>query len=157
MFANHGALKKHHHLMEGINSRLDGMQAAILSAKLPFILDWTQQRIDNATLYFTNLKNSGVELPAVRENCRHTFHLFVIRSKHREALQKKLEEKGVATAVHYPTILPLLPAYAYFNHKVEDFPVAFQCQQEILSLPMYPELKEEEIAYIAEQIRTIKI
>ena len=156
MFANHGALKKHHHLMEGINSRLDGLQAAILTAKLPFILDWTQQRINNAKLYYTQLKNSGVELPPVRENCRHTYHLFVIRSKQREALQKVLEEKGVATAIHYPTILPLLPAYAYLNHKMEDFPVAFQYQQEILSLPMYPELKEEEIAYIAEKIQTIE-
>lgn len=152
MFANHGALKKHHHLMEGINSRLDGLQAAVLTAKLPFILDWTRQREENAALYTGYLKDSRLLLPVIRENGRHTFHLYVVRTKQREALQQYLGERGVATAIHYPTILPLLPAYAYLNHKAEDFPVAYQYQQEILSLPMYPELKEEEIAYVAKTI-----
>lgn len=152
MFANHGALKKHHHLIEGINSRLDGLQAAVLTAKLPLILDWTRKREENAALYTAYLKGSRLILPAIREKCRHTFHLFVVRTKQREALQQYLGEKGVATAIHYPTILPLLPAYDRLSLKAEDFPVAYHYQQEILSLPMFPELKKEEIAYVAKTI-----
>lgn len=156
MYANHGALKKHHHLMEGINSRLDGIQAAVLSAKLPYILQWTQQRIEHAKMYQSLLKDSSIRLPLVRENSLHTFHLFVIRVKEREALQKFIAEKGISTAIHYPHILPLLPAYNYLKHEAKEFPVAYQYQKEILSLPMYPELKEEEIFYIAKAIRSFE-
>lgn len=153
MYANHGALKKHQHRMEGINSRLDGLQAAILSAKLPHILDWTEKRIENSQLYNKYLADTSLLLPKVRENSKHTFHLYVVRSKRRDALKTYLQEKGIGTAIHYPTILPLLPAYAYLNEKPEDYPVAFAYQQEILSLPMFPELKEEQIKYIAEVVK----
>ncbi|AHM61770.1 putative PLP-dependent enzyme possibly involved in cell wall biogenesis [Flammeovirgaceae bacterium 311] len=153
LFANHGALKKHQHEIEGINSRLDGLQAAILSAKLPYIHKWTEQRIRNAALYSQLLEGSGLELPLVRAASKHTFHLYVVRSGQRDLLQKTLNEQGIATAIHYPTILPLLPAYNYLNHKPADFPVAYEYQQQILSLPMYPELTEEQIKYVAEVIR----
>jgi dTDP-4-amino-4,6-dideoxygalactose transaminase len=152
LFSNHGSLKKHQHEIEGINSRLDAMQAAILSAKLPHIHQWTEQRIKNAALYDQLLLNSGLGLPVVRPESRHTYHLYVVRSRQRDLLQQKLNEQGVSTAIHYPTILPLLPAYSYLSHKPADFPVAYQYQQEILSLPMYPELTEEQINYVAEVI-----
>jgi len=154
MFANHGALKKPDHRMEGINSRLDSIQAAILGAKLPYILQWTEQRIRNASLYNKHLKGiSQICLPAQRPGTRHTYHLYVIRTGRRDELMQFLRDKGIETTVHYPVALPNLPAYKYLGHSPGDFPVASQLQGEILSLPMYPELTEDQIVFVAEQIR----
>jgi dTDP-4-amino-4,6-dideoxygalactose transaminase len=156
MYANHGALVKHQHKMEGINSRMDGLQAAVLSAKLPHILKWTEQRIANAALYDKHLADiQQIIRPKVRPDSKHTFHLYVIRAEKRDALMAYLKEAGVETAIHYPTPLPSLPAYAYLNTKPSDFPVATQLQNEILSLPIYPELEEEKIKYVADTIRAL--
>jgi dTDP-4-amino-4,6-dideoxygalactose transaminase len=153
MYARHGALKKHHHQIEGINSRLDGLQAAILSAKLPYILDWTEKRITNAHLYDQYLKDiSAITLPAVRTHTKHTFHLYVIQAPNREALIKHLTAQGIETAVHYPVALPNLKAYAYLGHSPNDFPVATRLQSQILSLPMYAEMTEEMIRYVAASV-----
>lgn len=153
MFANHGALKKHEHQIEGINSRLDGLQAAILAAKVPFLPRWTSSREEKASLYRKHLSHiNGITLPEVRPGSRHSYHLFVIRSAHRDALMEHLRQAGIETAIHYPRILPNLPCYAYLGYKPEDFPIANACQSQILSLPMYPELTEEMIMYIAEAI-----
>jgi dTDP-4-amino-4,6-dideoxygalactose transaminase len=150
MYANHGALIKHQHQIEGINSRMDGLQAAILNAKLPYILNWTEKRIEKAALYRKHLDGIGqIQLPAIRPNTKHTYHLFVIKAQQRDALMQFLKTKEIETALHYPTALPNLPCYAYLNTKPEDFPVATALQNEILSLPVYPELTEELIAYIA--------
>ncbi|HEY9177367.1 MAG TPA: DegT/DnrJ/EryC1/StrS family aminotransferase [Flavipsychrobacter sp.] len=155
MYANHGALKKHQHEMEGINSRMDGLQAAVLSVKLPHILNWTAQRIANAALYNKYLQGiSDITLPAVRPESKHTFHLYMIRAHRRDELQSYLKEKGVETAIHYPTALPNLPAYRYLGVDSTDFPVATKLQDEILSLPMYPELNEAGIRYVADCIRS---
>jgi len=154
MFANHGALKKHQHQVEGINSRMDGLQAAILSAKLPHILQWTEQRIHNASLYQKHL--SGIPeiiLPKVRSNSKHTFHLYVIRAKERDGLIEYLKKNEIETAIHYPTPLPLLPAYSYLKKTSKDFPVSDKLKKEILSLPMYPELTEEKIIYVSNTIK----
>lgn len=154
MYANHGALIKHKHEMEGINSRLDGIQAAILSAKLPYILEWTEKRIENAKLYDQCL--AGIEeivTPKVRPESKHSFHLYVIKAQRRDELMTFLKEKGIETAIHYPTPLPTLPAYQYLGYTEKDFPVAVSLQNEILSLPMYPELSEEKIKYIAGVIK----
>ena len=154
MFANHGALLKHQHKIEGINSRLDGLQAAILSAKMPYLNEWTQSRISNADLYNTHLK--GIEeiiLPIVRPDCKHTFHLYVIRVKNREKLSHYLKANGIDTAVHYPLALPNQECYKSRN-LYGKFPVATELQDEILSLPMYPELTESQIEYIADKIRS---
>lgn len=154
MFACHGALVKHEHKIEGINSRLDGLQAAILNVKLKYIQEWTEKRIKNANLYTELLNNIGdIVTPKTRPNSKHVFHLYVIRTKNRDELQKFLKEKGVATGVHYPTPLPLLPAYKYLNHSKKDFPIASKYQHKILSLPMYPELNKKQIEYIAKNIK----
>jgi dTDP-4-amino-4,6-dideoxygalactose transaminase len=114
MFARHGALEKHKHLVEGINSRLDGIQAAILNVKLSYILNWTQKRIDIATKYLDILKNcKDVTLPIVRPDSKHTFHLFVIRHEKRDELIRYLKECGIETAIHYPNILPNLEPYKF--------------------------------------------
>lgn len=155
MYARHGALIKHQHQMEGINSRLDGMQAAILSAKLPYILEWTEQRIAKAALYDEMLSGIGeLERPAVRPGTKHTYHLYIIRAQRRDALAAFLKEQGIETAIHYPTALPNLPAYKYLGHQPTDFPVATSLQHDSLSLPIYPELTKEMIAYTADAIKT---
>lgn len=154
MYANHGALKKHAHQIEGINSRLDGLQAAILSAKLPHILKWTDKRIENAKIYESLLKDvDGITIPKIRPNTQHTFHLYIIRTEKREELKAYLKENGIETAIHYPTALPNLPAYSYLNTKPADFPIATKYQEEILSLPMYPELSHMQITYICDTIK----
>ncbi len=154
MYARHGALVKHQHQIEGINSRLDGLQAAILSAKLPHILQWTEQRIANAAYY--NQALSGIAeiiLPQVRPSSKHTYHLYVIRCKNRDNLAKFLKEKGIETAIHYPVPLPEMQAYQYLGYQPQDFPISHQYKTEILSLPMYPELTHEQMDYIAQQIQ----
>lgn len=154
MYANHGALKKHHHLIEGINSRLDGLQAAILSAKLPFILEWTTLRQQNAKLYDQYLADiNEIILPVVRAGSKHSFHLYVIQAQRRDELMAFLRGRGIETSIHYPTALPNLPAYSYLNNKPSDYPVATALQDSILSLPMYPELSKPSIEYVSDCIR----
>jgi dTDP-4-amino-4,6-dideoxygalactose transaminase len=154
MFANHGSVKKHIHEMEGINSRLDGMQAAILSAKLPHLNEWTNKRIHNANLYSQMLSNVGdIVTPATRDNSKHTFHLYVIRTKRRDALKEFLSSHEIETSIHYPIALPNLPAYKYLNVPPEDYARTNVFQDEILSLPMYAELTAEQISFAAEKIK----
>ena len=154
MFARHGALKKHYHQIEGINSRMDGIQAAVLNVKLPHVLNWTEQRIKNASLYDKYFKEiSEIILPSVRPNSKHTFHLYVIRAQKRDELMNYFKSEGVETAIHYPTALPNLPAYNHLDKQGDHFPVATLYQSEMLSLPMYPELTEEMIIFIADTIK----
>lgn len=154
MYANHGALTKHHHEIEGINSRLDGMQAAILNVKLNYIDQWNTRRYENAVLYNEYLRDiPGVKIPAIRENVKHIFHVYCLEVEQRESLRAYLAENGVETQIHYPTMLPFMQAYKYLNYQQSDFPRAYSIQDKILSLPMYPELKEGEIKYIAECIK----
>jgi len=158
MYARHGALIKHQHQIEGINSRLDGLQAAILSAKLPYLIEWTDKRIANAA-YYTKVLSGINEVipPKLRPNTKHTYHLYVIRAKKRDALAKYLKEKGIETAIHYPIPLPMMEAYKYLHYTQNDFPVSNQYKDEILSLPMFPELTETQINYVAETIKAFYI
>ena len=153
MFANHGSLKKHEHQIEGINSRMDGLQAAILSVKLPHINEWNEKRYRNALLYNELLADvEEVVIPAIRLDCTHIFHLYVIRINERDEVQKHLNQHGISTAIHYPVALPFMQAYNYLGYKPEDLPVAYKYQDEILSLPMYPELSTQSIFYVGEKI-----
>ena len=153
MFANHGALKKHHHEFEGINSRMDGMQAAILSVKLKYINQWTDLRIQHAKKYNDLLSVvSNIVTPVTHQDAKHVFHLYVIRTKMRSKLQTYLKDKGISTGIHYPTPLPFLKAYDYLRHKPEDFPVAYEYMDKILSLPMFPELTTGMIEYLIRHI-----
>lgn len=154
MFANHGALVKHQHQVEGINSRLDTIQAAILNVKLPHLQKWNEQRLKHALLYSELLSGvSEIYVPKIRAAATHIFHLYVIRAQKRNELMNFLSSKGIHTQIHYPSILPLLPAYNYLKHQAEDFPVAAVYQDSILSLPMYPELTERQIGIEAEAIK----
>lgn len=150
--ANHGQLSKHDHQIEGRNSRLDALQAAILAVKLQYLEAWTQKRIQNAQLYTRLLSDTSVITPSVRQNSKHVYHLYVIRSAKRDKLKEYLKTQGIASAIHYPTPLPFLPCYASFNHSTDDFPIAAQYQGGILSLPMYAELSKEQIQYITKTL-----
>lgn len=154
MYANHGALVKHQHEMEGINSRLDGLQAALLTAKLRHIDEWTDKRRKVAALYDRLLAGVGdVRTPQVRSGASHVYHLYVIRTDRRDELKSFLAERGVETAVHYPTALPLLPAYKYLGMDAAAIPVAAANQQRILSLPIYAEMPSVAVEYVAATIR----
>jgi dTDP-4-amino-4,6-dideoxygalactose transaminase len=151
IYARHGG--KGDHQIEGINSRLDGLQAAVLNVKLPHLSNWTALRQKHAGRYDELLGGiAQVKRPVVREGMEHVYHLYVIRTPRRDALKKHLAGNGVATVLNYPKALPFYPAYAYLGHKPEDFPVAFKNQHEILSLPIFPEMTDEQIGYVVEQI-----
>lgn len=150
--SQHGQLdKKHFHYLEGRNSRLDGLQAAILSVKLKYLPKWTKERIKNAQLYNKFLAKK-IYTPLLRDGAKHVYHLYVVQSDNRDELQQKLKNNGIETAVHYPTALPFLEAYKSYKHKPADFPVALAATQKILSLPMFPELTEAQIKFVAKNI-----
>ena len=152
-FANHGSLKKHSHKIEGINSRMDGIQAAILSIKLKYIDKWNEARIQNAMHYSKKLKvYNDFKIPKIYSKVKHVFHLYVIRINNRDKLKNNLVQNGIGCGIHYPTPLPFLDAYKYLKHEQEDFPISWEYQSKILSLPMYPELKTEQIEYILSSI-----
>ena len=155
MIANHGRLDKYDHKFEGVNSRLDGIQAAILEVKLKHLPEWTEQRRQNAYLYKRYLKGSGVVTPVEIPEAKAVYHLYVVRVNDgkREKLQDYLKSFGIATGIHYPIALPNLTAYEYLKHKEADFAEASKASREILSLPMFPELEEEQIAFVAEKIK----
>ena len=154
MFANHGALKKHNHQIEGVNSRMDGLQAAILNTKLPYILEWTLKRQKAAELYNKFLFGiNKVVPPSVRKNSLHSFHLYVIQAENRDKLKNYLGENGIETAIHYPTPLPFLEAYRYLDTSIGDFPVSYGLSDKILSLPIFPEITQEQIEYTCSKIK----
>jgi len=154
LFANHGSLQKHVHEIEGVNSRLDSIQAVVLKAKLGHIDEWNRARNSHGLRYNDLLAGvDEVKCPKLRTGTFHIFHLYVIRAPKRDALADFLKTKGVATGVHYLTALPFMPAYSRLGHKPSDFPVAHAWQDEILSLPMYPELTEAQILQVTDAIK----
>jgi len=154
MYANHGRSEKYNHEFEGVNSRLDGMQAAVLNVKLKYLEEWNLKRNKNAKIYNDKLKSVGdIKIPAIAGDRDHVFHLYVIRSKKRDRLKGFLADNGIFCGIHYPIALPNLKAYKYLKHKPEDFPVSSGLQDEILSLPMFPELTAEQIDYVVSKIK----
>jgi len=154
MFARHGGLVKGDHQIEGINSRLDGLQAAVLSVKLPHLSAWTRCRQELAAEYGQALAGiAGLTLPSVGAGREHVYHLYVIRHEKRDALAKHLGAQGVQTVVNYPVALPFLPAYRRFGHSPADFPNAFHNQSRVLSLPIFPEMSAAQLATVASALR----
>ena len=154
MIANHGQPEKHNHVIEGRNSRLDGIHAAILSVKLKYLSNWNNLRIEHAKHLNSLLDNTKFICPVVNKNAKHVFHLYVIQHLRRDELKKYLTEKQIETAIHYPCALPFLKAYSKWGYQPSDFPVAHHATQKILSLPMYPELTSEQINYLAETLNS---
>lgn len=153
LLRNHGSKVKYHHELVGGNFRMSEFQGAVLSVKLPYLELWNKQRRKNAALYHELLQgNRKVILPVVLPDSNPVWHLFVIRVLNRETLIGHLQKNSIETGIHYPVPLHLTPAYSYLGHKKGDFPVAEKFSNEIVSLPMYPELGEEEIRYVADTI-----
>lgn len=149
MFARHGGLTKGDHQIEGINSRLDALQAAILLVKLPHLQRWTKLRQEIAAEYDRKLYDiPGVATPVIGSGRQHSYHLYVIRHEQRGALATYLDGCGIQTAVNYPVSLPFLPAYAHMKHHPEDFPNAYYDQSRILSLPIFPEMTQAQISAV---------
>ena len=149
MFKDHGQITKYKHQVLGINSNLDALQAAILRVKLNHLDNWNALRRKQATYYTRSLKplNRFVITPNQFPERKSVYHLYVIRVKRRNALLKFLNEKDIGVGIHYPTPLHLQKAYEYLNYKKGDLPVSEKIAKEVLSLPLYPELTKEEIAY----------
>jgi dTDP-4-amino-4,6-dideoxygalactose transaminase len=154
MIRDHGAEKKYYHEMYGHNYRMEGIQGAVLGVKLRHLGAWTEARRRNAALYNKHLQGiPGVVPPKEMPYAKHVYHLYVIRVTKRDELQKHLEEKGISTGLHYPVPLHVQKAFAHLGYKEGDFPVTENAAKEILSLPMYPELTEEQIKYVCSAIR----
>jgi dTDP-4-amino-4,6-dideoxygalactose transaminase len=156
IIANHGQPKKHTHLIEGRNSRMDGLQAAVLSVKLQHLNKWTDERITAALAYTALLKDSNLTLPQIPEGDKHVFHLYVIQSDDRDGLGNSLAENGITTAIHYPTPLPAMPCYDSLATPPEKYAVASVVCQRILSLPMFAELMDEEVQRTVQLLNDIE-
>jgi dTDP-4-amino-4,6-dideoxygalactose transaminase len=153
MIANHGRVKKYNHEFEGRNSRLDGLQSAILSVKLKHLDVWTDARIKIANYYLENLKDvAGIVLPKRENWAKQVYHLFVIRTRKRDELQIYLKDNGVSSGIHYPISLPKLKAYDYINQSDEDF-FSNNNDAELLSLPIGDHLSEGELDLIVKSIK----
>lgn len=155
LIANHGQPTKYRHTVVGRNSRMDGIQGAVLSVKLRYLDTWLDARRAHANRYNNLLADSGISLPFAPGDRTHTYHLYVIRVNDRDAVAAKLAEAGIDSGLHYPTALPFLEAYSRKNYEPSDFPVAHSQMGELLSLPMYAELTDEMIEYVCENLRSV--
>jgi dTDP-4-amino-4,6-dideoxygalactose transaminase len=147
--ANHGRHTKYTHLVEGVNSRLDTLQAAILRVKLRHLEAWNERRRQIAALYGELLSVPGIGLPVARPDTEPVWHLYVIQVADRELVQSRLSAAGIDSGVHYPVPLHLQPAYADLGMGAGSFPVTENAAARILSLPIYAELTDEQVRRIA--------
>lgn len=155
--ANHGRTAKYDHVLEGRNSRLDGIQAAVLSVKLQHLDDWTQTRIDLANLYRQVIVNPNVTLPKERFGTKHVYHLFVVRTstEDRDRLKSYLESREIQVGVHYPKSLPVLEAYRYLGQQEEGL-FGWTCGSTVLSLPIGDQMNDTEVQIVADAINDFR-
>jgi dTDP-4-amino-4,6-dideoxygalactose transaminase len=154
MIRDHGSERRYYHDLVGMNARLDEIQAVVLRAKLPHLNEWNQQRRAHASLYNQLLQGSPIITPDVKEGNQHIYHLYVVRAPRRDELQTWLKDQGVFTGIHYPVPNHLQPALKSLGYKLGDFPVTEQAVNEIISLPMFAELTDEEIESVAACVKT---
>ena len=151
---DHGQVKKYVHTLEGYNGRLDSIQAGILSAKLPHLDRWSSQRRERAEAYNQLLENNDAVIrPHEPSWSRAVYHLYVIRTGNRDGLIDFLKSKGIGAAIHYPIPLHLQKVYTYLNYSREELPVASQVAEEIVSLPMFPQLSADNQARVVKEVR----
>lgn len=153
MLRDWGQEKRYHHVLKGYNYRMEGLQGAILRVKLRHLEAWTETRRAHARLYGQLLADSGMQLPVARADSRHVYHVYAVRTPHRDSVQRGLAERDIQSAVHYPVPIHLLEAWRDLGYAKGDFPVAEQMAQEELSLPMYPELTYAQIERIVSSAR----
>jgi len=157
MLADHGRLGKYEHLILGYNHRFDGIQAAVLSVKLKYIEKWNTRRREIARFYDTHIDTNKYVLPININSITPVYHLYVIRTKraNRDHILKTLDNNGIATGVHYPLPLHIQPVFSYLKHDKNDFPVAQEFSKKIFSIPMHPDLTDNELDYICSILNSI--
>ena len=149
---NYGQEKRYYHSIKGFNSRLDELQAAILKAKLPYLDAWNLRRREIAMRYYEAFSAVGISCPLEAAERFHTYHLYVLRVPQRERFQKLLEEKAIATIIHYPIPVHLQESYAECRLQGKSLPLTEQLAGEIVSLPLYPELTDQEVDYVIKTV-----
>jgi dTDP-4-amino-4,6-dideoxygalactose transaminase len=153
MLREHGQRKKYHHDVIGWNSRMDGLQGAVLGVKLKYLEARNVRRREVAARYQELLSGrAGLMLPIEHGNACHVYHVYAVRVECRDQVSQRLAERGIGTGIHYPVPIHLQPAYAMLGHKRGDFPVSEACADSFLSLPMYPELTDAQIEIVAEEL-----
>lgn len=152
MLRDWGQSKRYHHVAKGYNYRMDGLQGAVLGVKLPHLAAWTDGRRRVAAAYGAALGSAGVQVPAEMPYSRHVYHVYAIRVARREACQKALHDAGIQTGIHYPIPVHLQEAWAELGHRRGDFPHAERAADEVLSLPMYAELTDAQIARVTSAV-----
>jgi dTDP-4-amino-4,6-dideoxygalactose transaminase len=154
MLRNYGSAIKYYNEELGFNMRLDEIQAAILSVKLKYLVEWTEQRQNIANWYNQNLEGIGdLILPKVADKATHVYHLYVVRSKKRNELNKYLGEKGVGTLIHYPLPPHFQKAYSYLGYKGGSFPIAEEIADTCLSLPIWPGMKYSDVEFVSNELK----
>jgi dTDP-4-amino-4,6-dideoxygalactose transaminase len=151
MLRDWGQKSKYNHVLKGFNYRLEGIQGAILNVKLKYLERWTESRRDHANLYDRLL--AGAATPETRPNSRHVYHVYAIRCSNRQELQNELTSRGIQTGIHYPVPIHLMDAYRDLGYREGDFPESEKAAREVLSLPMYPELSDERIRTVANELK----
>jgi dTDP-4-amino-4,6-dideoxygalactose transaminase len=152
MLRDWGAEKKYHHVLKGYNFRMEGLQGAVLRVKLRYLEGWTEARRTAAAHYDRLFEGTGVVRPKAAPYARHVYHIYAIRTQHRQAWQDALLAQGIQTGIHYPTPVHLLPAFADLGYKAGQFPHSEQAANEVLSLPMFPELTAAQCEEVAEAV-----
>ena len=153
---DHAQDGRHNHVEIGFNTRMEGLQGAVLDVKLRRLPDWTQRRRDHANYYLEQLANiSGLTLPAFADPLSHVWHLFVILVNDRDQFRADLEKRGVATGVHYPTPIPYQPAFKHLGYQNGQFPVTEDVMSRCVSLPMFPELTIDQRDYVVAMVRDV--
>jgi dTDP-4-amino-4,6-dideoxygalactose transaminase len=153
---NYGSSEKHRHELDGVNSRLDELQAAILRIKLEYLDSWNERRRSVAARYLEGLAGTSLVLPTVPPGSEPVWHLFVVRSQRRDELQRGLEAAGIETAIHYPRAPHRQPVFADLAVAPESVPVSEQLQHEVLSLPIGPHLRDNQVEYVVDRIRALE-
>jgi dTDP-4-amino-4,6-dideoxygalactose transaminase len=154
MIRDHGAEQKYMHEIYGHNYRMEGIQGAVLGVKLKYLSEWTEKRRAVVRKYKELLFNiEQVKLPVEKSYAKHVYHLYVIQATRRNELQSYLQEQGISTGLHYPVPLHLQPCFAHLGYKKGDCPNAEQLSDRCLSLPMFAEMTDEQINYVAEKIK----
>jgi dTDP-4-amino-4,6-dideoxygalactose transaminase len=155
MLRDWGASRKYEHTLKGFNYRMDGIQGAILRVKMKYIVAWTDARRARAALYTQQLADLPMRLPKERPGCRHVYHVYAVRTRERQRIQAALQARGVQTGIHYPIPVHLQPAHADLGYRKGDFPVSERLADEVLSLPMFAELADDQVGEVAAGLRGV--
>ena len=154
MFRDHGQTNKYYHSIIGWNARMDGLQGAVLSVKLQHLPAWNQARRKNARLYNKLLKNvDDIITPTEAKYAKHIYHIYAIRIQNRDLFVSTLSKKNIFCGIHYPVPIHLQEAYKPLGYRENSFPVAEKCTMQLVSLPMFPELTEEQIRYVVQETK----